>query len=58
MFGADVIKIEPPERVILNRFLSYMEPNPKSKRNYFWQLDNRNKRGLALNLKSPGAVEL
>ena len=57
-FGADVIKIEPPGKGDPHRFLSYMEPNPRSKRNYFWQLDNRNKRGLALNLKSPGAVEI
>jgi crotonobetainyl-CoA:carnitine CoA-transferase CaiB-like acyl-CoA transferase len=57
-FGADVIKIEPPGKGDPHRFLYALEPNPKNKRNYFWQLDNRNKRGLALNLKSPAAVEI
>ena len=57
-FGADVIKIEPPGKGDPHRFLYALEPNPRNKRNYFWQLDNRNKRGLALNLKSPGAVEI
>ena len=57
-FGADVIKIEPPGKGDPHRFLYALEPNPKNKRNYFWELDNRNKRGLALNLKSPAAVEI
>lgn len=55
-FGAEVIKIEPPGKGDPHRYLSYVEPNPKTKRNYFWQLTNRNKRGLALNLKHPSAV--
>jgi formyl-CoA transferase len=55
-FGADVIKIEPPGKGDPHRYLSFIEPNPKTKKNYFWQLTNRNKRGLALNLKHPGAV--
>jgi len=55
-FGADVIKIEPPGKGDPHRSLYALEPNPKSKRNYFWQQTNRNKRGLALNLKSPAAV--
>jgi formyl-CoA transferase len=55
-FGADVIKIEPPGKGDPHRFLYALEPNPRSKRNYFWQQTNRNKRGLALNLKSPGGV--
>jgi crotonobetainyl-CoA:carnitine CoA-transferase CaiB-like acyl-CoA transferase len=57
-FGADVIKIEPPGKGDPHRFLYALEPNPRSKRNYFWQLTNRNKRGLALNLKSAAAVEI
>jgi crotonobetainyl-CoA:carnitine CoA-transferase CaiB-like acyl-CoA transferase len=57
-FGADVIKIEPPGKGDPHRFLYALEPNPRNKRNYFWQLDNRNKRGLALNLKSPAAIEI
>ena len=55
-FGADVIKIEPPGKGDPHRFMYVIEPNPRSKRNYFWQLDNRNKRGFALNLKHPKAV--
>jgi crotonobetainyl-CoA:carnitine CoA-transferase CaiB-like acyl-CoA transferase len=55
-FGADVIKIEPPGKGDPHRFLYAVEPNPRSKRNYFWQLTNRNKRGLALNLKHPKAI--
>ena len=55
-FGAEVIKIEPPGKGDPHRFLYTLEPNPRSKRNYFWQLTNRNKRGLALNLKHPSAV--
>ena len=55
-FGADVIKIEPPGKGDPHRFLYALEPNPRSKRNYFWQLTNRNKRGLALNLKNPAAI--
>ena len=54
-FGADVIKIEPPGIGDPYRFLYKLEPNPRNNRNYFWQMDNRNKRGLALNLKSPAA---
>src|ERR1700744_4180500 len=55
-FGADVIKIEPPGKGDPHRFMYVIEPNPRSKRNYFWQQTNRNKRGLALNLKHPKAV--
>src|SRR5882757_1953121 len=55
-FGAEVIKIEPPGRGDPHRFLYAVEPNPRTKRNYFWQLTNRNKRGLALNLKHPSAA--
>src|SRR6202012_1496998 len=57
-FGAEVIKIEPPGKGDPHRYLSAVEPNPKTKQNYFWQLTNRNKRGLALNLKHHGAVDI
>jgi len=33
-------------------------PQPRAKDNYPWHLDNRNKRGLALDLKSPRAGEV
>ena len=55
-FGADVIKIEPPGKGDPHRFMYAIEPNPRSKRNYFWQFTNRNKRGIALNLKHPKSV--
>ncbi len=51
-FGADVIKVEQgtgdPHRN------SYQSPNyPKSDVNFVWQLDGRNKRSVALDLKHP-----
>jgi crotonobetainyl-CoA:carnitine CoA-transferase CaiB-like acyl-CoA transferase len=52
-FGADVIKVEPPGTGDPHRFLYMVEPNPKSTKNYFWQLTNRNKRSISLNLKHP-----
>ncbi len=57
-FGADVIKVEPPGTGDPYRFLYRLEPNPSSPKNYFWQLTNRNKRSLALNLKNPLSVEV
>src|SRR6266849_7266914 len=53
-FGADVIKVEPP-RGDLQRVLHKYPPLPRAKDNYAWHLDNRNKRGMALDLKSPDA---
>jgi crotonobetainyl-CoA:carnitine CoA-transferase CaiB-like acyl-CoA transferase len=52
-FGADVVKVEPPGTGDPHRFLYMVEPNPKSTKNYFWQLTNRNKRSISLNLKHP-----
>lgn len=55
-FGADVVKVEPPHVGDAYRALSRVPPNPQVEGvNYPWQLDNRNKRSIALNLKSPGA---
>ncbi|MGW1410837.1 CaiB/BaiF CoA transferase family protein [Streptomyces sp. NPDC002403] len=55
-FGADVVKVEPPHTGDSYRMLSRIPPNPRVDGfNYPWQLDNRNKRSIALNLKSPGA---
>src|SRR6266478_8212544 len=51
-FGADVIKVEPP-RGDMQRLLHMYPPLPRAKENYAWHLDNRNKRGMALDLKSP-----
>ncbi|MFD7605951.1 CaiB/BaiF CoA transferase family protein [Streptomyces mirabilis] len=55
-FGADVVKVEPPHMGDAYRSLSRIPPNPQVEGvNYPWQLDNRNKRSIALNLKSPSA---
>src|SRR5471030_3041391 len=57
-FGADVIKIEPPGTGDVYRFFSAMPPNPVAGTNYAWQLTNRNKRSIALDLKSSEAKEV
>ncbi|MEV7320719.1 CoA transferase [Streptomyces sp. NPDC093970] len=55
-FGADVVKVEPPGTGDPYRSLSRMPPNPRVEGvNYPWQLDNRNKRSIALDLTSPAA---
>jgi formyl-CoA transferase len=56
-FGADVIKVEPPSGDTW-RIGYKIPPAARSKDNYPWHLNNRNKRGLALDLKSPRAVEV
>src|ERR1700754_879560 len=56
-FGADVIKVEPPSDDTY-RIGYKITPVARSKDNYPWHLNNRNKRGLALDLKSPRAVEV
>src|SRR5260370_42496093 len=55
-FGADVIKVEPPTGDLW-RIGYKVPPQPRAKDNYPWHLNNRNKRGLALDLKSPEAGE-
>ncbi|WP_345817425.1 CoA transferase (plasmid) [Paraburkholderia sp. PREW-6R] len=57
-FGADVVKIEPPGTGDIYRFFSSMPPNPVADTNYAWQLTNRNKRSIAVDLKSGGAKEV
>jgi len=57
-FGADVIKIEPPGIGDPHRFLYLVAPNPPATKNYFWQLTNRNKRSMALNLKNQQSAEI
>src|SRR5258708_6573517 len=56
-FGADVIKVEPPTGDMW-RIVYKIPPQPRANENYLWHLDNRNKRGLALDLKSPNAGEV
>ena len=51
-FGADVVKIEPPDGDPYRHRTS--GPGvPESPYNYRWIVDNRNKRGLALDLRKP-----
>src|SRR5712672_2994121 len=53
-YGADVIKVEPPNGDTW-RIGYKIPPEPRAKDNYPWHLNNRNKRGLTLDLKSPEA---
>jgi crotonobetainyl-CoA:carnitine CoA-transferase CaiB-like acyl-CoA transferase len=53
-FGADVIKVEPPTGDLW-RHGHQIPPQPQSHDPYPWHLANRNKRGMALDLKSAGA---
>jgi len=56
-FGADVIKVEPPTGDTW-RIGYKIPPLPHAQDNYPWHLNNRNKRGLALDLKSPEATDV
>ena len=56
-FGAEVIKIEPPEGDPY-RGLHRLPGSPEGDRDYYWVLDSRNKKGLALDLKRPEAREV
>src|SRR5262245_52799223 len=53
-FGADVIKVEPPTGDAW-RHGNRVPPQPQAKDPYQFHLNNRNKRGLTLDLKSPSA---
>ncbi|MGU7776178.1 CaiB/BaiF CoA transferase family protein [Burkholderia sp. MR1-5-21] len=57
-FGATVVKIEPPGAGDPYRHFYKAPPNPVSDYNYPWQLTNRNKQSLALDLKSPDAHDV
>ena len=46
---------EPPGTGDPYRYLYLTPPNPRLKENYTWQLTNRNKRSLAVDLKNPQA---
>jgi crotonobetainyl-CoA:carnitine CoA-transferase CaiB-like acyl-CoA transferase len=56
-FGAEVIKVEPPSGDMW-RIGNKIPPQPQAKEPYQWHLANRNKRGIALNLKSPSAQQI
>jgi formyl-CoA transferase len=57
-FGAEVIKVEPPGFGDPHRQTYRIPPQPRSNDNYAWHLNNRNKRGMAVDLKSPQAREI
>ena len=57
-FGAEVIKVEPPGTGDPWRNIYKIPPQLSSKDNYPWHLDNRNKRGMAVDLKSPHSSEI
>jgi crotonobetainyl-CoA:carnitine CoA-transferase CaiB-like acyl-CoA transferase len=56
-FGAEVIKVEPPAGDTW-RIGYKIPPQPRANDNYPWHLNNRNKKGLALDLKSPQAAAI
>jgi len=56
-FGADVIKIEPPEGDPYRQLFVPFGFGPEG-RNHGWELDSRNKRSLALDLKHPEGIAI
>lgn len=56
-FGADVIKVEPPDGELW-RHANHLPPQPVAADAYQWHLANRNKRGMTLNLKSSSSLEV
>src|SRR5260370_6166893 len=57
-FGAEVVKVEPPGSGDPHRQSYRVAPVPVSKENYPFQLANRNRRGMAVDLKTPRAREI
>ena len=57
-YGADVIKIEPPEVGDSLRWLISRGQMPEGPENYCWQLTSRNKRSVSLNLKDTEAQDI
>jgi len=56
--GATVIKIEQPEVGDAYRNFALLPSSPTADINYSWAVDNRNKRSLALNLKTEPGMAL
>src|SRR6201985_3428395 len=56
-FGADVIKVEPPDGELWRRGHK-IPPQPHSEEPYPFELANRNKRGVALDLKAANAQQV
>ena len=57
-FGADVIKIEQPGAGDMLRRIRDVAEIPDETRDYMWQMDGRNKRGLVLDLKSREGMDV
>ena len=57
-YGAEVIKIEPPEIGDSLRWLISRGRMSEGPENYCWQLTSRNKKSIALNLKDKDAQEI
>jgi crotonobetainyl-CoA:carnitine CoA-transferase CaiB-like acyl-CoA transferase len=57
-FGADVIKVEPPNGDLWRMVHKFPFFVPMAKDNYPWHLNNRNKRGMTLDLKSTEAGKI
>jgi hypothetical protein len=53
-----VIKVEPPKGETTWRMANKIPPQPISDVAYQWHLTNRNKRGMAIDLRSPRAGEI
>src|SRR5258708_6221567 len=56
--GGEVIRVGPPGPGDPHRNPYKIPPQPRSSDNYAWHLDNRNKRGVAVDLKSPHSREI
>ena len=57
-FGAEVIKIEQPGAGDMLRILADIPTTPDAQTNWFWQLDGRNKKSLALDLKNAAGIDI
>ena len=55
-YGADVIKIEQPGEGDMLRMLGDIPTTPYADSDWFWQLDGRNKRGVALDRPAEGVA--
>ena len=51
-FGADVIKVEQPGAGDMLRIIKDIPDTPTDADDYMWQMENRNKRGIILDLKT------
>jgi crotonobetainyl-CoA:carnitine CoA-transferase CaiB-like acyl-CoA transferase len=57
-FGADVVHVEHPVMGDTHRYLQHLKPLPECDRNYPWILTSRNKRSIAIDLKSESGREI